>query len=91
LTDEERRKIAWYSRQIGAWDWDKLANWPADELMEWGADTDLLTDWRRDVAALGTMIESQGPLPDEWTEYDESAADDVEWNECPECGHKWPK
>lgn len=24
-------------------------------------------------------------------EYDESIADEVEYNECPECGHKWPK
>lgn len=29
--------------------------------------------------------------PDEWREYDESAADDVEYCECPKCGHKWPK
>jgi hypothetical protein len=29
--------------------------------------------------------------PDEWPEYDESAADDVEYLECPECGHTWPK
>ena len=27
----------------------------------------------------------------DWKEYDESAADDGEDNECPECGHKWPK
>ena len=27
----------------------------------------------------------------DWKEDDESAADDVEYNECPECGHKWPK
>ena len=24
-------------------------------------------------------------------EYDESIADEVEWHECPECNHKWPK
>lgn len=24
-------------------------------------------------------------------EYDESVANEVEWLECPECGHKWPK
>jgi hypothetical protein len=30
-------------------------------------------------------------LPEEWPEYDESAADDVEFLECPECGHEWPK
>ena len=24
-------------------------------------------------------------------EYDESIEDEVEYNECPECGHRWPK
>jgi len=32
-----------------------------------------------------------GPPNVDWKEYDESTADDVEYNECPECGHKWPK
>lgn len=30
-------------------------------------------------------------LPDEFPEYDEAIADEVEFHECPECGHKWPK
>ena len=30
-------------------------------------------------------------MPDAFPEYDESVADGVEYNECPECGHKWPK
>lgn len=30
-------------------------------------------------------------VPDTWNEYDESVADDVEYCECPECGHRWPK
>lgn len=30
-------------------------------------------------------------VPDEFKEYDESVADEVEYLECPECGHKWPK
>lgn len=29
--------------------------------------------------------------PGEWKEYDETTADDVEYHECPSCGHKWPK
>jgi hypothetical protein len=33
----------------------------------------------------------QMQLPDEWQEYDESIADEVEFHECPECGHEWPK
>ena len=27
----------------------------------------------------------------EFKEYDESVENDVEWHECPSCGHKWPK
>jgi ParB-like chromosome segregation protein Spo0J len=27
----------------------------------------------------------------EFPEYDEDAADEVEWLECPACGHRWPK
>lgn len=30
-------------------------------------------------------------VPDSWEEYDESAADNVEYIECPECGHRWAK
>lgn len=59
LTDQERRKIAIVSRQIGAWDWDALSAWQPDELTAWGFDVDLLTDWRRDVAALGDFLESE--------------------------------
>jgi len=28
--------------------------------------------------------------PEEFAKYDESVENDVEWAECPECGHKWP-
>lgn len=30
-------------------------------------------------------------IPDDWQEYTEAIADDVEYVECPNCGHKWPK
>ena len=59
LTDEERRKIAIYSRQIGAWDWDKLSGWNSDELMGWGFDDDLLKTWKRDATALSMFLESE--------------------------------
>ena len=32
----------------------------------------------------------RGLNPD-FQEYDESVEGEVEWHECPECGHKWPK
>lgn len=63
LTDEERRKVAIYSRQIGAWDWDKLSAWQPAELMEWGFDADLLKDWKRDTAALDNFLKSEQPEP----------------------------
>lgn len=92
LTDQERRKIAIYSRQIGAWDWDILSGWQPEELMEWGFDGDLLSEWGRDYSNLKDFLGVEDePLPDDWKEYDESAADDVEFLECPECGHRWPK
>jgi hypothetical protein len=52
-----------------------------------GAGVDL-GDWFQPFELEALM--GQAP-PDDWREYDESAADDVEFNECPNCGHKWPK
>jgi hypothetical protein len=44
-------------------------------------------------AALMQFATDQGLLPPnvEFKEYDESAADDVEYLECPSCHHRWPK
>lgn len=64
LTEQERRKIAIYSRQIGAWDWDILSGWQPQELTAWGFDVDLLTDWRRDVAALGDFLGGEDKPPE---------------------------
>lgn len=36
-------------------------------------------------------VQKYNELPQEWPEYDESAADSVEYHECPNCNHKWPK
>ena len=48
------------------------------------------------LAALATDAGMYGVGSDsvpnvEFKEYDESVADEVEYHECPECGHKWPK
>ena len=57
----------------------------------------LLRDVNTGEAALQELIESMsidaGLIPPnvDFKEYDESTADDVEYLECPECGHKWPK
>lgn len=43
------------------------------------------------LKAKAELAISLAQLPTDFPEYDESIADTVEWNECPECGHKWPK
>ncbi len=62
----------------------------------WDAFTwDLEDDWLKETVqfdAIKLVFDGDlPPAPDEWKEYDETAADDVEYHECPECGHKWPK
>lgn len=64
-------------------------------------DKEQLDELLRDVstgesglqAMLAELAESAGLIPPdvEFREYDESVADDVEYLECPECGHRWPK
>ena len=64
LDETERRKIALYSRQIGAWDWETLSGWEPAQLMEWGGfDAETLGSWKRDVAALDNFLKSEKPEP----------------------------
>ncbi len=87
LTEQERRKIAIYSRQIGAWDWDILSGWEATELIDWGFDNDLLTTWRNDAGALGVMLGSEEEPPD-FKEYGDDIADNIQVCTCSICGHQ---
>lgn len=90
LSDEERRAlvVTLHAGAVGSWDWDALSGWDAGELQEWGFDGDTLTNWQKDVTALGTMLQSEGP---EFPEYDESVADGIELCRCPTCGHEHAK
>ena len=63
LTEKERRKIAIYSRQIGAWDWDILSGWD-EPLIDWGFDTDLLKDLGNDYSNLAEMLGVTPPIPE---------------------------
>lgn len=57
----------------------------------------LLQGVQSDEAAVQEMLselaerEMLYPPDVEFPEYDESIADEVEYLECPECGHRWPK
>lgn len=62
LTEDERRDVSMMLRTAtGSLSWDIVSGW--DILPEWGFDEDLLTGWKRDIAALGNLIESETPEP----------------------------
>lgn len=66
LTDDERHAVPVMLRTAtGSFDWDALSSWPAEDLTQWGMDDNLLTDWKRDIAALGNLIESEGAETEE--------------------------
>ena len=65
LTDDERHAVPVMLRTaMGSFDWDVLSSWPAEDLTQWGMDDNLLTDWKRDIAALGNLIESEKEPPE---------------------------
>jgi len=92
LTEAERKKLVVYlhSGATGSWDWDRLSAWEPAALKDWGLDAEQLRGWNDDAANLALMLEADAEAP-EFPEYDESIADEVEWLECPECGHRFPK
>jgi len=90
LTDEERRKIAIYSRQIGAWDWDILSSWNPDELQEWGFDKDLLKDWGADYSNLAAFLGAEDVPDFQPTDADDQPRLDQKSPViCPHCGEEF--
>ena len=81
LTEDQKARLALYDNR-------------AAELAEWDPEVLALLAERKLTDGLFTA-EERGMLGDlsgvEFPEYDETAADDVEWNECPECHHRWPR
>jgi hypothetical protein len=49
------------------------------------------TEYRALLDEIGKSGADGAPPDVDFKEYDESAADDVEYITCPECGHRWPK
>lgn len=78
------RRLAYYDNrasEVGlAWDAEQV-------LASVQAGMDLSGLWQSDE--LDAIL---NVVPDvDFKEYNESVADEVEYHECPECGHKWPK
>ena len=92
LSEKEREEltVAAHVGTTGQFDWDALSGWDAGDLQQWGFDSELLAGWQTDIGALREMIDSEIPDVD-FKEYDESIEDEVEFIECPSCGHEFPK
>ena len=82
LTQEEWRRLTvlLHEGTVGEWDFEALKGWDTDRLLEWGFSAEELEP-----------ITPFDPNSIEFPEYDESVADEVEYIECPKCGHRWPK
>lgn len=55
------------------------------------ANTPAVQDVIDRLKAKAELAIEMAQLPTDFPEYDESIADSVEWNECPSCGHRFPK
>ena len=84
LTDDQKKRLALYDNRAG-----EESDWDAEVLAKLKEqDEELLKGLFRDdelEEILGDISHVQ------FQEYDESIADEVEYIECPKCGHKWPK
>ena len=65
----------------------ELAEWDTGVLAMLGEEIDLGSFFND--AELAAALEQAPNI--EFPEYDESVADSVEYHECPECHHRWPK
>jgi len=84
LTAEAKKRLALFDNRTA-----ELADWNPDQLLadlEGGLDLSGLFGKDELDILLADMPELA-----EFREYDESVEDEVEWVECPKCGHRWPK
>jgi hypothetical protein len=67
LTEKEREKlvISLHAAATGEWNWDQLSSWNASDLTEWGMDEELQSVWKRDIAALNSLLDSEEELKEE--------------------------
>ena len=84
LTAEQKKKLAYFDNRA-----TDLSSFDPEQIVaDMEADFDFSDLFRDDELA---EIVAGLDLPQEWPAYDESIADEVEYHECPDCGHKWPK
>lgn len=85
LTEKEREEltIAAHVGTTGQFDWEALSGWDAGDLAQWGFDSELLTNWRGDIAALDAMLGSEEQSEDTYSRKIKSPAYEPS-GECPE-------
>jgi ParB-like chromosome segregation protein Spo0J len=83
LSPEQKRRLALFDNRTS-----ELAEWDAGVLATLAEETDLSALWDEDELA-AILAHAQPPQVD-FPEYDESAEDSVQWQTCPECGHRFP-
>jgi ParB-like chromosome segregation protein Spo0J len=83
LTPAQKRHLALFDNRAA-----ELAEWDAEVLAALADETDLSALWDDDE--LAAILAHAAPPEVDFPEYDESAADDVKWLTCPECGHRFP-
>lgn len=88
LTSEQKKRLAIYDNRAA-----ELATWNPDVLAGLAAnDTAIRELFSDEEWGKITLVAPADAIPDvEFKEYDESVENDVEYLECPSCGHKWPK
>ena len=91
LSDEERRAlvVTLHAGAVGSWDWDALSGWDAGELQQWGFDGDTLTNWQKDVTALGAMLSAEAEQPPDDPGAQVDKADELRQKWGVETGQLW--
>lgn len=83
LSPEQKRRLAIFDNRTA-----ELAEWDAGVLAALAEEIDLSALWEEDE--LANLLAHAAPPDVDFPEYDESAAEDVKWLTCPECGHRFP-
>jgi DNA modification methylase len=81
LTEKEREElvVAAHVGTVGQFDWEQLSGWDAPELIAWGMDDTALKDWKHDVSALSSLLDSEKQEVDAPPQMDRAAELNEKW------------
>ena len=81
LSEKEREElvVAAHVGTVGQFDWEQLSGWDAPELIAWGMDDTALKDWKHDVSALSSLLDSEKQEVDAEPQIDRAAELNEKW------------